>query len=67
MTDQNEPIPPANVMRVAIDNPYEVRRWCQRLVCTEAQLRAAVASVGSDPQAIRAALQRADRLPRKSG
>jgi len=34
-------IPTPNVDRIEVDNAYEVRRWCQRLGCTEAQLRAA--------------------------
>ena len=51
-------IPTPNVERIEVDNAYEVRRWCQRLVCTEAQLRAAVAKVGADPAAVRVELSR---------
>ena len=54
----NASIPTPNVDRIEVDNAYEVRRWCQRLVCTEAQLRAAVAKVGVDPAAVRAELSR---------
>jgi len=54
----NASIPTPNVDRIEVDNAYEVRRWCQRLVCTEAQLRAAVAKVGEDPAAVRAELLR---------
>jgi len=54
----NASIPTPNVDRIAVDNAYEVRRWCQRLVCTEAQLRAAVAKVGDDPAAVRTELLR---------
>ena len=54
----NATIPTPNVDRIEVDNAYEVRRWCQRLVCTEAQLRAAVAKVGTDPAAVRAELSR---------
>lgn len=43
----------ADVTRVNIDDPYEVRRWCQRFVCTEATLRQAVAKVGTDPERVR--------------
>jgi hypothetical protein len=32
--------------RVNLHNAYEVRWWCQRFVCTESMLRAAVAIVG---------------------
>ena len=54
----NDPIPDAILTRVVIDNPYEVRRWCQRLICTEKQLREAVARVGSSADAVRAEIQR---------
>ena len=54
----NASIPTPNVDRIEVDNAYEVRRWCQRLVCTEAQLRAAVAKVGDDPAAVRVELSR---------
>lgn len=66
MTDNNESIPAPTLTRIVIQNPYEVRRWCQRLICTEAQLRDAVSSVGADPEAVRAALQKADRRPYKA-
>ena len=59
MSDSNDmSVPSPNVQRIEVDNAYEVRRWCQRLVCTEAQLRAAVAKVGADPAAVRAELSR---------
>jgi hypothetical protein len=54
-------IPPADLTRVAVENPYEIRRWCQRFVCTETQLRRAVQKVGNDPGAVRAELQRQSR------
>lgn len=43
----------ADSTRVNIDDPYEVRRWCQRFVCTEVALRRAVAEVGADPDRVR--------------
>ena len=52
------PIPKASLTQVLLENRYEVRRWCQRFICTEAQLRIAVAKVGNAPDAIRAALHR---------
>jgi hypothetical protein len=39
--------------RVNVEDPYEIRRWCQRFICTEAALRAAVAEVGENPDAVR--------------
>jgi len=29
-----EIIPPAAFTEIALDNRYEVRRWCQRFICT---------------------------------
>jgi len=60
MPDNNDapPIPEPTLSRVILDNPYEVRRWCQRLVCTERQLRDAVARVGDSADAVRAEIQR---------
>ncbi len=55
---EHESIPPAAVTTIALDNRYEIRRWCQRFICTEAQLRTAVAKVGNDPLAVKAALLR---------
>jgi hypothetical protein len=55
VTDSRQ-IPAPVLTQVLVDNRYEVRRWCQRLVCTEAQLRAAVAKVGDSPSAVRAAI-----------
>ena len=66
MTDNNESIPAPTLTRIVVQNPYEVRRWCQRFICTEAQLRDAVSSVGADPEAVRAELQKADRRCYKS-
>jgi hypothetical protein len=48
MSDNNGvPQPTHNADRINIHDPYEIRRWCQRFVCTEAALRAAVATVGN--------------------
>jgi hypothetical protein len=41
--------PDADLSMVNLSDPFEIRRWCQRFVCTESQLRAAVANAGSDP------------------
>ena len=38
--------------QINVDNVYEVRRWCQRFICTEAALRQAVAKVGNDPRKV---------------
>ena len=64
MKNDNDAIPIATLTRVVVDNPYEIRRWCQRLICTEAQLRAAVARVGSDPAAVRSEVRAADKRRR---
>jgi hypothetical protein len=44
--------------RVDISDGYEVRRWCQRLLCTESTLRQVVAVVGEDPAKVQAAVER---------
>ena len=59
MAENIDPIPKPTLTRVRVDDPYEVRRWCQRFVCTERQLRDAVARVGDDPEAVNAELHRA--------
>jgi hypothetical protein len=45
--------PEPDLSTVNIDDAFEVRRWCQRFVCTESQLRAAVAQAGPDPAKVR--------------
>ena len=52
------PIPHGDATTIRIDDPYEVRRWCQRLVCTAETLRDAVGKVGNDPNAVRAAIEK---------
>jgi hypothetical protein len=43
----------SNADRINLDDPFDVRRWCQRFVCTEAALRTAVQAVGPDPLKVR--------------
>jgi hypothetical protein len=52
--EAQESIPAPMTSRVTVDNPYEVRRWCQRFVCTARQLLEAVENVGHEPAAVRA-------------
>ena len=56
--DTNEVIAPGDSSTILLGDPYEIRRWCQRLVCTEETLRKAVAHVGTDPTAVRAAIKK---------
>jgi hypothetical protein len=54
MDDKNEvPRTPGDPARINVNDPFEVRRWCQRFVCTEAALRAAVIAVGTNPAKVR--------------
>ncbi|HTI48227.1 MAG TPA: DUF3606 domain-containing protein [Casimicrobiaceae bacterium] len=47
MTDENVPsYRDADMREVDVNDPYAVRWWCQRLICTESMLRAAVGKVG---------------------
>ena len=43
---------------VNLNDPFEVRRWCQKFVCAEPSLREAVRSVGSRPADVLAELRR---------
>ncbi|AEI69211.1 DUF3606 domain-containing protein [Corallococcus macrosporus] len=38
---------------INLSQPHEVRYWCGAFGCTEAQLRAAVATVGNSAKAVR--------------
>ena len=44
--------------RVDVHDAYEVRRWCQRFLCTESMLRRAVEAAGTGPSQVEAALKR---------
>jgi hypothetical protein len=39
--------------RIALDEDYEVRYWCERLGCTPDELRIAVREVGNSVEAVR--------------
>lgn len=44
--------------RINLMEAHEVRYWCRELHCTEEELRAAVAKVGTHVAAVREALAR---------
>lgn len=46
MADDKSNRGPADRTRVNVNEDYEVRYWCKKFNCTEAQLRAAVKAVG---------------------
>ena len=46
MADDRSNRGPADRARVNVNEDYEVRYWCGKFGCTEAQLRAAVRAVG---------------------
>ena len=56
--DTDKLIEPGDATIIRIGDPYEIRRWCQRLVCTEETLREAVARVGTDPSTVRNAIKK---------
>jgi hypothetical protein len=56
--NDDELIRPGDTTVIRIGDPYEIRRWCQRLVCTEETLREAVARVGTDPGTVRNAIRK---------
>lgn len=41
---------------IDLDEPDTVKAWCHRLVCTEAELRVAVETVGAGPTKVMAYL-----------
>jgi len=43
---------------IALEQPHELRNWCQSLGCTEEQLRAAVKAVGNSAEKVREYLGR---------
>ena len=47
MPDNKHITHPTDAQRIDINDPNEVRNWCSSLNCTEAQLRNAVAAVGT--------------------
>lgn len=49
---------PADRSRVNVNEPWEVRWWCQRFGCTESQLRGAVNAVGTSADAVEHYLRR---------
>jgi len=42
---------------IALTEPHEVRSWCKSLVCSEAELTAAVKSVGHSAEKVRELLK----------
>lgn len=44
---------PADRSRINVNEEWERRYWTKELGCSEAQLRAAVSSVGSSAEAVR--------------
>ena len=56
--DTDELIEPGDTTVIRIGEPYEIRRWCQRLVCTEETLREALARAGTDPSRVRTVIRK---------
>lgn len=53
MPDNKKITRPLDAKRIDVNDPSEVRGWCRSFGCTEAQLRAAVAAVGTSASAVR--------------
>ena len=53
MTDQTVSSALSGRTQVTIDNPDTLRYWTEALGATEAQLKAAIAAVGTDPASVR--------------
>lgn len=58
VSDEKPERRPADPDRIDLEEPGEVRYWCSRLECSEAQLRAAVRAVGAKAADVRFFLKR---------
>ena len=58
MADQPDPAKPMDPGRVELTDPMDIDYWCREFGCTEAQIRDAVAAVGSHVTAVREELRR---------
>jgi hypothetical protein len=53
MSDDKTIRHPHDGKRIDIDDPYEVRNWCEIFGVTEVQLKAAVKAVGTSSETVR--------------
>lgn len=53
MPDNKNITRPLDAKRIDINDPAEVRNWCNALNCTEKELRAAVEKAGTSAAAIK--------------
>jgi hypothetical protein len=56
----------ADLSHVDVADPYAVRWWCQRFVCTASMLRAAVGAVGARSWDVEAYLKGRTPAPRRT-
>ena len=60
MERNRHPRPPRDGLRVMVGEPHDVRYWCDKWRCSEAQLREAVRHVGEMPSNVEAYLRQRD-------
>ncbi|WP_085706881.1 DUF3606 domain-containing protein [Pseudomonas sp. B35(2017)] len=53
MSDNKHITHPEDAKRIDVNDPFEVRNWTSALGCTEAQLKQAVAAVGTYASKVR--------------
>jgi hypothetical protein len=58
MSDDLSKKRPQDANRVNVNEPWELKYWCDHFGCTEAQLRAAVKAVGTSVSKVREYLNR---------
>lgn len=58
MPDNKRITHPLDAKRIDINDPAEVRNWCNSLNCTESQLKAAVGLVGTSAAAVKKQLEK---------
>ena len=53
MSDDLDKRRPQDASKISLTEDWEVRYWCKKFGCTEAQLRAAVKAVGHGADAVK--------------
>lgn len=58
MPDDKTITAPADRKRIDVNDTSEVNNWCESFGCTEAELKAAVAAVGTSAAAVKSYLDK---------
>ena len=58
MPDDTKKRSPQDAKRINLNQPYEIRYWCNKFGCTEDELRKVVRKVGDSSKAVKEEFQR---------